>query len=335
MWPSPEPAPLARVQAILNPRAGGGRAARAWPELRAVLEASGLAWSLSESAGPGDARLLAAGFAGAGPDTLVLAIGGDGTVHEVVNGLLGAPNPVAWGAEGVPAAPGPGAGQGLLPALGIVPAGSGNDFVKQLGLPRAPAEALRVVLRAPERRVDLGRVNDRWFVNGVGWGLDGQVALTVAQRRRPGERGRYLLALGPALRRHRPAHVDLEVDGRTVPGYVTLVALTNGPCHGGGFWICPHARLDDGLLDLCVADAMPRWRILALLPRVLAGRHLGHPRVWFARGRRIRLVAREPRPAHADGELLGEALSRLEAEIWPGGLRLRAPGPQAEAGTGA
>jgi diacylglycerol kinase (ATP) len=287
---------------ILNPQAARGGAESAWAAAEPVLTAAGARWQLARTTAPGEAESLARAAARAGIWDAVVAIGGDGTVHEVVNGLLGA-------ADG--------------PALGILPAGSGNDFARAAGIPVGdPAAALRAMLEGDVRSVDVGRVNGRYFVNGMGWGLDGRVAVQIARRRRFAGRAMYLAALLSALRGQRPAHVDICLDGRTVPGFVTLIAVTNGPCYGGGFRICPHARIDDGQLDLCVADAMSRLSILRLVPRVMRGTHLGHPRVWYARGTTVTLTSRIGLPAHADGEVIDAAATRLEVAVVPGGVRM-------------
>ncbi len=289
----------------------------------------------------------------------MVAVGGDGTVNEVVNGLLGAAmTPDPGGSE--MASSGPETASGAVnstsavpvagrPALGVIPAGSGNDFARALGIPlRDPAAATKALLDRPARAIDVGRVDvgrvdvgrvdvgrvgvgrldvgqesGRYFVNGIGWGLDGRVAAEAGRRRRLGGRAMYVSALLSALRGHRPAHVDISVDGRTVPGYVTLIAVTNGPTFGGGFRICPHARLDDGQLDLCVGDAMGRLAILRLVPRVLRGTHLGHAKVWYARGAAITLTSREPLPLQADGEVIDAAATRVVVEIVASGLWVR------------
>lgn len=327
--------------AVVNPRAGGGRAIRALAAAEPVLAASGARVAVARTEHPGHASALARAAAADGGWDVVVAVGGDGTVNEVVNGLLGtlvggveAEEDGAAGAGG-PAGPdgaGAAAGPGRLtsappdpaaiPWLGVIPAGSGDDFARQLGVPyRDGAAAARLIASGSPIAVDVGRANGRWFVAGVGWGLDGMVAQAVAGIH--GRRGpaMYLRALAGVLPRFAPAHVDIEVDGRTVPGYVTLVAVTNGPSYGGGYWICPHARIDDGQLDLCVADAMGPLRVLWLLPKVRRGTHLGQRKVWYARGRHVALVSRDPRPAHADGEVIGTAVTRLEVTLAPGALR--------------
>lgn len=319
--------------AIVNPLAGGGRALRAWASAEPALAALGARVGVARTERPGHAEALARAAAEGGGWDVVLAVGGDGTVNEVVNGLLG------WGggpagtsgvvdvpSPAIPPEPDDGSADrsdSRIPLLGVIPAGSGDDFARQIGAPAGDgAAAARLAATGPVIAVDAGLANGRWFVNGVGWGLDGMVAEAVAAVHRRRGPAMYLRALAGVLPRFEPAHVDLTVDGRTVPGHVTLVAITNGPAYGGGYRICPHARIDDGQLDVCVADAMGPLRALWLLPKVRRGRHLGQRKVWYARGRHVTLVSRVPRPAHADGEVLGAAVTRLDVTLAPGGLRV-------------
>ena len=294
-----------RFYVILNPTAGRGAAARAWPKVRAVLEGAGARVELAETARHGHAAELAESAARAGWGAVV-AVGGDGTVHEVANGLLRASDAGA-----------------AMPALGIVPVGSGNDFSLLAGLPRDPVEAARRIVSGAERRVDAGRVDGRWFVNGVGVGLDARVAVEANRNRRLRGIGIYLWALARVLASFRAPMMRVEIDGdEVIERPLTLATVGNGGRHGGGFWICPAAKLDDGLLDVCVCDALGRLRILRFLPKVLRGTHVGERCVRMRTARRVRITSDTPLPVHADGEILSEAARELEIEIAPGRLRL-------------
>jgi len=293
-----------RFYVILNPTAGRGAATRAWPTVRAVLEGTGARVELAETARHGHATELAEAAARAGWPAIVAA-GGDGTVHEVANGLLRA-------SDGVTTA-----------ALGIVPVGSGNDFALLAGVPRDPAEAARRIAAGVERRVDVGRVGDRWFTNGVGVGLDATVAVEANRNRRLRGIGIYLWALARVLRSFRPPVLRVEIDGGEVMERpMTLATVGNGGRHGGGFWICPAARIDDGLLDVCLCDGLGTLRILRFLPKTLRGTHVGESCVHMRTARRVRITSDTPLPVHADGEILFEDARELEIEIAAGRLRL-------------
>jgi len=291
--------------AIVNPTAGRGAAARVWPVVREVLAERGARVQLAPTRGRGHATELAQEAATAGWP-VVVAVGGDGTVHEVVNGLMRA------------------SAAGEAPALGIVPVGSGNDFALLAGIPRDPAEAARRIASGTERRVDVGRVGERWFTNGVGVGLDARVAVEANRSRRFKGIGIYLWALAKVLRGFTPPVMRVEIDGTEVlERPMTLVTVGNGGRHGGGFWICPSARLDDGLLDVCVCDGLSKPRILRLLPKVMRGTHAGESCVHMRTARRVRIASESPVAVHADGEILAEDARELEIEIEPGRLRLR------------
>ena len=298
--------PADRFYVILNPTAGRGATARVRGLVDAEMSRAGAAHTVVETTRRGHAAELAEAAARAGWPAVV-AVGGDGTVHEVVNGLMRA-------AEG-----------GVSVPLGVVGVGSGNDFALLAGVPRDPAAAVRRLVSAEPRAVDVGRVGDRWFGNGVGIGLDARVAIEVDRGRRFRGIFMYLDALAKVLRVFRPPRMTVEIDGeRVAEGPMTLVTVGNGGRHGGGFWICPDARIDDGVLDVCTCDALGTLGILGFLPRVMRGTHTGASCVHMHRARRVRVTSPDPLPVHADGEIIAEAAREVEIEIHPGRLRVLA-----------
>jgi diacylglycerol kinase (ATP) len=296
-----------RYFVILNPTANRGGAERQWRAAEAALRAGGAEVSVHRTRARGHAVELAAQAVAEGWPA-VLAVGGDGTVHETVNGLVAA-------APGRPTVP-----------LGIVPLGSGNDFVKLVGLPpgdgRLAAERL---LRASPRQVDVGSMNGELFTNGVGIGFDARVAAAAQRVERLRGMAIYAWAVLQVLSSHRTPRMRVSIDGLPVAdGPLTLVTVGNGACHGGGFWICPAARIDDGLFDICIAEAMSVPRLLGLLPRVMRGRHVGRPGVVMRQGRRVEILSEEPLPIHADGEVIDRPLHELVFELLPGRLTVLA-----------
>ena len=291
------------VMVLANPAAGGGRGRRLGAQAAALLERHGLQVETVVSRGTGHLAEVAAAEAGRGRARLV-AIGGDGTLSEVARGLLG-----VTGADTL---------------LGIVPLGTGNDFVKSAGLPRDWRSAcLRLAAGCTPRRIDAGRVNGRWFINGVGFGFDAAIA-EATQRHKwlPGALG-YAAGLVDALRAGvgRPV-CTLRWDGGEDRRAITLVAACNGQYAGGLFRLAPRAALDDGLLDLVWADALSRLQVLRHAPRVIRGTHESMPIAHLARSTRLTVESDRPLPAQADGELLGDALLRLDIELAAGALRL-------------
>lgn len=312
------------VHIILNPQSGSGSGLRCRPEVEEEFRSLGIDFTLEETVHRGHAVELAYAAARRGARTIIAA-GGDGTVHEVVNGILRARD------EGV----------SPTPILGVVPIGTGNDFVKNLtgGIDRS--SAYRAIASGQVRNFDLGRV--RWeggteyFMNGVGTGIDVQVVRQITRLPRLPGVVSYLVGLLRALVTFRPLPLRILVDGVPTEQRVMIVAVGNGFCLAGGFHLFPDALPDDGHLDLCVVDELNLPQIAVVLPRVLRGRHGGHPRVTLSTARSVVIEALgdEPLFFQVDGELREPvAAYRLEIEIahavlpvWTGpGARL-ASGP--------
>jgi len=291
------------VLVLVNPAAGSGRTRRLGARAVALLERHGLTTETVCSAGPGHLAEVTAAAAARGR-ARVIAIGGDGTLSEVARGLLSVP--------------------GAPTVLGVVPLGTGNDFVKSAGLPRDWREAChRLATACVPRRIDAGRVNGRWFVNGVGFGFDAAIArATLRYKWLPGPLG-YAAGLLDALRAGvgRPV-CTLRWDGGEDRRPVTLVAACNGQYAGGLFRLAPDAELDDGRLDVAWADALSRLQVLRHAPSVIRGTHQRLPVTHRARTTRLSIDSDVPLPAQADGELLGVDLRHLEIELAAGVLGL-------------
>jgi len=293
---------LKRTLVVLNPVAGRGRVRREWPRMAARLRDAGVDFEVAETKAPGEAERLAAGEHGF---DAVVAAGGDGTVHEVANGLLRA-----------------GAGA----ALGVLPLGSGDDFAKML-----PAgEAVARIARGAACPMDAGRIRseggERYFANGMDIGFGAHAARNVRRVPRPFTGlGAYLGALAMTLVRYPKLDVRLQLDeGEAFAHTTAMTAVMNGRAFGGSFHVCPGACADDGLLDLLIADGVGRLEILGLVPKILRGSHAGHPRLKLLRARRVRIESDEPLLVEADGEIAFEDARRLEIEVMPGALRVLA-----------
>lgn len=296
--------PLDRFYVILNPTAGRGSAIRCRPLVDAEMDRAGAEHVIVETERRGHAAELA-GAAVRDGWPAVVAVGGDGTVHETANGLMRA------------------AGEGPSVPLGIVGVGSGNDFAQLAGVPRDTAQAVRRLTSAEPRAVDVGTLNGEWFTNGVGIGLDARVAIEVERRRRLRGMAMYLAAIPAALRAWRPPRMTVEVDGeRLHDAPMTLVTVGNGGRHGGGFWICPSASIDDGVLDVCACDRLGTLGILRFLPKVMRGTHVGASCVHMHHARHVRVTSPDPLPVHADGEIIADDAHELDIRIHPGRLRV-------------
>jgi diacylglycerol kinase (ATP) len=313
-WPisetaAPPPFPMASRSffVIHNPTARRGAAAGVLRRITPVLRDAGIRFEVAATEAPRHAEELAENAARGGWDAVV-AVGGDGTVQQAAAGLMNAAN-------GAPTIP-----------LGIVGVGTGNDFIKLLGLPlQKPEAATRRLLAGAPRAVDIGRAGGRYFTNGVGIGFDAQVAIEASKVRRLRGMPLYGWALLKVLRSLQSTPIRLMLDGEVVADRpLTLVTIGNGGCHGGGFWICPDARPDDGLFDVCIAEALSVPRLLHLIPHVMRGTHTRLPEVEIRRARRVRVSSPVPLPMHADGEIFGEAIHDVEIEILPGRLTVLA-----------
>ena len=304
------------IAAIVNPRAADRRAERRWPELRPQMEAVLGALEVYQTTAPGHAIELTRKALGQGART-VIAVGGDGTVSEVVNGFFDGTQPVAAGV-----------------VLGIIPLGTGSDLCRTLGLPLEERAALEVIRRGATRRIDLesarfetleGRPGQRLGVNIASFGMGGLVAAR-ANRASKWLGGKALFqwtTLRTALT-FRGNTVRLRLDGRELPPVkITNVAVGNAQFHGAGMWACPRAVVDDGLLDVTVFRYLSLLEIVGAFPRLYNGKIYEHPKVEFHRARRVEATAEEPAYLEVDGEPVGRL--PLEITVLPQALTVCVP----------
>jgi YegS/Rv2252/BmrU family lipid kinase len=293
---------------IVNPTAGKGRGGVELVRLRHFLANRDIEAEVFLTRAEGDARVLLDGLPL--PDkAIVVAVGGDGTAHEVGAALLGREENVA---------------------LGVVPLGSGNDYAALLGMPHHPLRALEAILTGHDERWDVGMVGGEPFLNTVGFGFSASVS--YHSRNTGPLRGlpRYFLAVGRALRRFHPLKVALDGLPQSGDRRITLMEVGIGNRCGGGFHLTARADPKDGLLDVCLVDAMPRWKMPLLLPRGLRGKHIGHALVVYEQvtGLRIRLESNSM--VHVDGEIRVLDRGEHSLRIRPKALTVRLPGPSAE-----
>ncbi len=299
-----------KVKLILNPMADMGRAWRVANDLRPlVTEYGGADWS--GTVYPTHAMELARQAALDGYD-LVVALGGDGTVHEVVNGLMQAP------AE-------------KRPALGIVPIGSGNDCAHALGIPKDLAQAITLALRGQVGSMDLGLMIDErgrreYFDNSLGIGFN--TIVTIHSHKLPILRGfamYFAAVIQTILFNHNPARIQLDVDGQKSQDEILMIAICNGQREGGGFVLTPNAKPDDGILNTMIASKMGRLSMFSLLISVMRGTHATFPKVKLGTCKKVELVSDQPLYIHTDGEVItsfGSSVKRISVEILPGALRV-------------
>lgn len=281
---------------IVNPWAGRGAGERVKNKVLAAAADNGLHYDVEQTEGPRHAERLAR--AASEDYDVIVAVGGDGTVHEVVNGL-------AVAADG-----------GVTRHLGIIPIGSGDDFAFSLGLGRHNVrEAVKRIAHGEPRRVDMARINDEYFANEVGCAFEARVTIESRKITAPIGPALYLIAIFRSLTRYPLPRLRVAWEGDTVERDMLLVSTANGRRAGGGFLIAPHASVDDGLLDLTFADAIGRAEIVRLLPKVMNGTHVAERPVHTARTPWVTVESDTPFPVHADGEVVYTETRRLELAV--------------------
>lgn len=295
---------MTRSLALLpNRAAGGGRAERTTPEVVAELNRLGVPHRTLHVSSLAEARTAAA-HAGAAGETVV-AIGGDGLVGPVAGALRGAPG-----------------------ALAIVPAGRGNDLARVLGIPRETVAATRLAVEGTERLLDVGEVNGSPFMGIASLGFDSDANRLANEARLVRGKLVYLYAALRALAAWRPATFEVTVDGLRHPLTGFSVVVANSKAYGGGMMIVPHARLDDGRLDVLMIAEKSKLAFLRDVPKVFRGTHVDDPAALFLRGERVEVTADRPFTVYADGDPIGE----LPASITVSRRAVRVMAPAATGG---
>lgn len=293
-----------QICAIINPVAGRGRSRRMWGEIRGLLHAAGIHPDETSAQYPGQAWESAAQATrdGAG---LIVAVGGDGTLHETLNGLM----------QARAAQP---------PALAFVPGGTANIFARALNLPTTPERIARMLLEGVRRRIDIGQVNDRYYATIASTGFDAEVvSRAVRGPRWLGGRPRHAAGIVATLAAYRPRHVRMILDGREYTGPLCFLAAANTSWYGGGLHIAPGARPDDGQLAIVYATNLTRLETLDVLLKAFSGQHLRHPKVMHTAVKEARVDSDVPLGIQADGEWLGRSAAAFR--VIPGAVDLIAP----------
>jgi YegS/Rv2252/BmrU family lipid kinase len=294
---------------IINPNADLGRAWRWGSDLRAVVEEFGGAdWT--GTVYPSHATELARQAAEDGYD-LVISVGGDGTTHEVINGLMQV-------------------SKERRPRLGIVPVGTGNDFASNVGIQTQPAQAMRQVFNGKPKIIDIAQIESgsrkEYWDNTLGIGFDAKA--TIHSRNVPVLSG-FLVYLWAAIQtimlNHDPALITFESDQESWHEENLLIVLCNGPREGGGFHVAPEAKVDDGWLDYAAITNVSRPMMFRLLPEVMKGTHGRFSQVRINKFRELKITSDRPLVIHTDGEIyagLGTDVRELSVKILPSALEV-------------
>ena len=299
---------------LVNPAAANGSTGRRWPEIAHQAAGVGLEGDalLSERRGHLGELAREAALDGA---RLLVVVGGDGSINEVVNGLAGIESP---------------------PAVALIPRGTGGDFVRTFDIPNDIATAARVALTGDTRSIDLGRVGYRsWdgsdgsalFANVASAGMSGAIAQRANDTSKAlGAKASYLWATFAVFAGWSAVVTRLTVDGESRDGRMFDVVVANGRYFGGGMKMCPDAVAGDGLLDVVTIGDVTKRDLVMTMPKIYRGTHLPHPQAEALRGRVVTVETDEPVPVELDGEQPGTTPARFE--VLPGALQLRVPQQQ-------
>jgi diacylglycerol kinase (ATP) len=300
---------MSKTVFLVNPASGNGGTGKRWPELAHRAARLGLEGETLFSERPGHLTELARSAVDGGA-TLVVAVGGDGTMNEVVNGIAGRDVDFA-----------------------TIPLGTGMDFVRTYGIPTKFEDAVRVALTGTPRTIDAGRVSyrtwggedaERWYANVGSVGMSGAVAQRAnGMSKALGGKATFFYALTRVFFEWENTDVTVRFDGEERHGKMHDVIVANGVWHGGGMKLAPDARSDDGAFDVVMIGDVGKVDFLTTAPKLYKGKHVDHPKVEVVRTARVEVDAAEHLPIELDGEQVGTTPATFE--VVPGALRVRVP----------
>ncbi|MEJ9212125.1 diacylglycerol kinase family protein [Bacillus smithii] len=289
---------------IVNKLSGNGKGRKVWRKIEKLLQEKRIHYQVRFTERPKHAVEIVKEISSETGMTVV-AVGGDGTVHDVANGLIDSNIP-----------------------LGIIPAGSGNDLARALQIPMNYQKALERILIGKQRKMDVGRIGNECCITITGIGFDGKVAEANNSSKykkwlntfRLGNLS-YGLSFLHVLFQYRPVNVQLKVDEKNFSFFnVWFIAIANTQSYGGGIKICPEACYDDGLFDICIVHDLSKWELLRTFPKAFVGKHVLHPGVTMIRGKQVDVASDWPVIVQGDGELL--AKTPVQVTIERGALRI-------------
>ena len=297
---------------ILNPTSGSGNGLRSLPKIEQLFNQNGMKFDLMQTEHEGHGIELTRQAVAAGCKTMV-AVGGDGTVNEVINGLMQCKQ------DGLP-----------KPPLGVLCVGRGNDFAGSMGIPTALEEGVQAILDDNRRFIDIGKVTGgkypqgRYFGSCVGVGFDAITTIEVHKLPRWGGFVGFLAAVLKTVFLYNKAPVATTVyDGNTLTQRSLLISIMNGRRLGGGFYMAPDSLPDDGLFDLCIAEQMSSFRVLQMIPHFTRGDQATQPEIKTGRAASISITAQDGAlPAQTDGEIICVDGNHLEVEMLPRELEI-------------
>jgi len=279
---------MRKIKFIINPAAGNGEAKNTINLIHSKLEDTGLEYSISISGYVGDVERLSVEAVENGY-TDIVAVGGDGTVLEAFNGLFN---------KNV--------------NLGLIPAGTGNDFVKMININKNFEEAIDKIIEGNTKVIDIGVVNDTHFLNVVGMGIDGEIVKKTEQVKKiiKGSPA-YIYSTFSTLINYKCKNVRIEIDGEVYNRKVYLVAVGNGKYFGGGMMVTPGAELDSENFEIVIINEMARSKFAILFRKVFSGNHVHEDPVEVFYGKNVKIISEDPLMVNADGNIIGESIANI------------------------
>jgi len=289
-----------KLQFIVNPSAGHGQYKLVINDIKRALSGSQASYNISVPSFKGEAISLAK--KASEDHDVVVAVGGDGTINEVINGLIGT------GAT-----------------LGIIPAGTGNGFAREFGIPLNVKEACKVILDGHTKQIDIGQADGRYFIGFAGLGFDALIAKLVGEMFGP-LRGMWIYFVSGFLvfNRYKPKIISVKIDSEIVKIRPLVIAVANTKRYGGKAFIAPNAMPDDGLFDVCIIEYIRSWKLFWNLYKLFTGEHIKLPYVSMYRGQKVSIQSPEPFPIHLDGEAI-ESCREIQFSIIPNAVKLIIP----------
>ncbi|TFG95295.1 MAG: diacylglycerol kinase family lipid kinase [Calditrichales bacterium] len=288
---------MANYKIIVNPAASRGKCAGVTQKLESLCKERSLDFEMVFTAKAGDATEMA--FGAKNEFECVVAVGGDGTINEVANGLIGG-----------------------TAKLGIIPVGTGNDFIRAVNIPHNLARAVKCLENLNTQKIDVGKAGERYFLNGLGIGFDAWVVQETLNIKNLRGTAVYLYAVLKTIYTYVAPKIKISFNGTTREENLFMITAGNGTSLGGGFKLTPNAKVDDGLLDLNIVRNLKKWEIYQNLIGVYAGNHVNLPQVTTARTDWMRVDSEEGFAAHVDGELLSLNLKSLDIQLLPKALEV-------------
>ncbi|MCT4618105.1 MAG: diacylglycerol kinase family lipid kinase [Marinisporobacter sp.] len=289
---------------IVNPIAGKGNCDFVIEKIKEKMDSFHIPYKIKLTTRKNEAEEIARNAVMKGYEKIV-AVGGDGTIYEVVNGIIGSNT-----------------------SLGVIPSGTGNDFVRTVGIPNDLDQALKVIAYGKAVNIDCGKANDRYFVNVASVGLDAEIVKeTQDVKKYLSGSWAYMGGLLKTLFSYKNKKVHMDIDEKKDKKNITLVAVANGKYYGGGMKIAPMADIKDGDFQVCVVDEISKLKLMRVFPKIFSGEHVDYEEVDMHTGKQIKIKSDELLSINLDGDIIGKSFN-IHFEMVPKGLKVLVPQDQ-------